>query len=189
MTIFQVVAGPIAGALVTVVLAWIIGNRITARWAIWQKRREATLAASSEFSRLYGEFFSNWKLWNYSLDGGEVNRVALIERVHAAEARVEALFVILAVQSSLTETDIEVAGKFRQAYQQLREAVLEGRRLDWPAHNTPGYAAFKSLAASFAVLLSSMDLRNSPSEPEASRNIAAITHNKWEKCWQVPCSS
>ena len=61
------VAKPLVPALAAVALAWAVGNRLSAKWGLWQKRREQAHAAANDFYRLYGEFFAVWKLWNYSL--------------------------------------------------------------------------------------------------------------------------
>ena len=53
----------IAVTLITLAFGWFIGNRLSAAWAIRQKKREIELETVKEFYRIYGEFFSTWKLW------------------------------------------------------------------------------------------------------------------------------
>ena len=109
----ELAVGPATGAALAAVLAWLVGQRISARWSVWQKRRESSLAAVSEFGRLYGEFFSIWKLWNYSLhadvEAPEEMQWHLLERAASAEAAVESLLVRLACQTSMTRREVEIA--------------------------------------------------------------------------------
>jgi hypothetical protein len=183
----ELAIGPATGAALAAVLAWLVGTGISARWSVWQRRRESALSAVAEFCRLYGEFFSIWKLWNYSLrehtkppDGA---RWDLLERAASAEAGVEALLVRLTCEARLVAREVEIAGKFRQAYQQLREAIRDGTELDWYKHDLPEYLAFKRLAASFALLVSTMDRRGRPSEAQAATALVDITSNRWEGIW------
>ncbi len=188
--LLELVVGPMTGAALAAVLAWLLGNRISAWWSVWQKRRESALAAATEFSRLYSEFFSIWKLWNYSLheDAKAPNdlRWELLTKAAAAEAGVEALLVRLTCEACLTAREVEIAGKFRQAYQQLREAIRDGSKLDWHRHDHPEYLAFKRLGAAFGILVSTLDRRGQPSERQASTVLAEITSNKWETMWTRP---
>jgi len=193
LDLLNLVIGPATGAVIAAVLAWLIGNRVAARWSLWQKRREAALVAVAEHARLYGEFFSIWKLWNYSLhddlSAPANTQWALLERAASAEASVESLLVRLACESRLQSREIEIAGKFRQAYQQLREVIRDGTKLDWPRHNHPEYVAFKRLAAELALLVSAIDRRGQSLASEASAAILEITSNKWEACWTEPVGS
>jgi uncharacterized protein with ACT and thioredoxin-like domain len=50
-------------ALLTLLLGWLVGTRITSRWEEDKKRRELRLEALSRFYELYGEFYAVWKLW------------------------------------------------------------------------------------------------------------------------------
>jgi len=186
----ELAAGPATGAALAAILAWVVGQRISARWSVWQKRRESSLVAVSEFGRLYGEFFSIWKLWNYSLhDDVETPKDVqwhLLERAASAEAAVESLLVRLTCQTSMTSREVETAGKFRQAYQQLRQVIRDGDKLDWSRHDHPEYVAFKRLAVAFALLLATMDQKGQPSEHQASRALLDITSNRWESNWSEP---
>ena len=182
--ILKIVAGPVVALL----LAWLVGQRIAARWNLWQKRREFAMTAAAEFYKLYGEFFAVWKLWNYSLhsDAGgspEGVRWKLMERAAAAEARVEALLVKLASEHELSADDIETLGKFRQAYQQLRETIRDNRKLDWPWSECPQYLAYKRLAVRVARLIAATDLGRAPKPSKAARALEEITSSQWESNW------
>ncbi|WP_434612763.1 hypothetical protein [Arthrobacter sp. A5] len=50
-------------AVLTLLLGWIAGNRISARWDIRKMQRELDLDAVHRFYSLYGEFFTIWKIW------------------------------------------------------------------------------------------------------------------------------
>src|SRR5260370_36078896 len=104
------------GPIITAALAYLIGNRLTAYWVGRQKRREFTLSATNEFHKLYGEFFSTWKLWNYSLHKGSVSlpehsQWELLKRAAEAEAGIESIFVRLASERKLDATAVETLGK------------------------------------------------------------------------------
>jgi hypothetical protein len=178
----------LAAPLVALTLAWIWGNRLSFTWNIRQKRREASLIAVAEFSRLYGEFFATWKVWNHYLQehpNGE-QQEKFFERASTAEAGIESLLVRLAGQARLTEYDIEVAGKFRQAYQQLRGRIKAKKQLDWGHAEHPEYMAFKRLSTAFSQILAEMDAKEAPSNRCAIDNFVRITSNKWEPIWMEP---
>ena len=50
-------------ALITLGLAWLIGNRLSVRWNLVQKSRETDIANVQEFYSLYGEFKEVSKIW------------------------------------------------------------------------------------------------------------------------------
>lgn len=148
----------IVGPTITLVLAWLVGNSLTTRWDAVKKRTEFDLAAMEQFYKLYGEFFTVWKLWDdANRRGDDDKRSALLERIAAAEGQLEALIVRISCQRSLTEAQQHVLGAFRQAYQTLRRSMRNGKSLSrdygWNASNATPYAAFKGLAACVGVLL------------------------------------
>src|SRR5262249_31112144 len=55
------------GPAVTLLLAAVIGQRLSAYWTERQKRREFELSLANSFYSSYGEFFAVWKDWNRSL--------------------------------------------------------------------------------------------------------------------------
>ncbi len=75
----KVIEAALTGAIsvVTLLLGWLVGVRITAAWTLRQKRRELELSAAHELYRLYGEFFAVWKLWNYACSGVTGDRVTV----------------------------------------------------------------------------------------------------------------
>lgn len=133
-------------AIITLSFGWLVGQRLTVYWAIRQKRRELELSAVNEFYRLYGEFFAVWKLWSYYLGFAwaddnlrfpDVTRWELLQRASAAEGALESLFVKLSSERKLFDEDIEVLGRFRQAYQTLRESIRDNENLGWYSQNHP----------------------------------------------------
>jgi hypothetical protein len=175
-------------SLVTLGIGWLVGQRLSIYWAIRQKRRELELAAVSEFYKLYGDFFAVWKLWNeFYTQGSSINQSKpfeddsihwkLLQRASNAEGALESLFVKLASEKQLAKIDIEILGKFRQAYQNLREAISANQMLDWSGSHHPEYLTFKRLGYLVAnIILSDTEVR-------FSSTLEDITSNIWEKNW------
>lgn len=180
------------GPLIAAALALLVGHPVAAWWSAKQKRREMTLSAALEFHRLYGEFFAVWKLWEFARKEKDADfrerRWTLMNRAAAAEAGMESLFVRLATERSLSEYETESLGKFRQAFQQLREAVRDDRSLGWSMSEYKPYAAFKSLATITADLVARSDRSRAPTVFEAQKALATITANMWEPVWTEPVS-
>src|SRR5262249_17841079 len=116
--------------------------------------------AARDFHQLYGEFFALWKLWNYSFgDPGSqaapgTSRWELLDRACKTEGKLEAMFVGLAAsQRPLTNKEIEALGRFRQRYQQLREAIRDNVLLKWDHSRHPDYVEFKMLAPQVAAII------------------------------------
>lgn len=190
-------------AILTLSLGWFFGQRLTHYWTIRQKKRELELATMSDIYKLYGDFFAIWKLWNYYLTEIEENnfpketRWELLKRATAAEAGIEAVFVRLSSERNLKEEEIQCLGKFRQAYQRLREAIKENKKLDWYYSNHPEYIAFKTGATKLAWMINvggqkytflekKMFFRepfNMPTSTDASNALRRITSNEWENNW------
>ena len=175
----------LASSVVLLVLAWFIGQGLTVRWNLRQKRREFDLATARDFHSLYGEFFAIWKLWNYySRDVGAealvgASRWELLKRACEAEGKLEATLVRLACDRSLGPDDIEKLGTFRQLYQSLRQAIRDAKPLTWDHADYPPYVAFKELAPEIARLIVADD-RPRLASGEASAALRQITSNRWE---------
>lgn len=173
-------------SVATLALGWLVGQRLTMRWNVRQKQREFDLATAQEFHRLYGEFFRIWKLWNYSLSpnrGCAGSRSDLLERACAAEGAVESLFARLAASRSLRPVDIQAVGRFRQAYQRLRQSIAHGSKLDWAYSDHPEYLAFKQLAMEVAMLIVSESPPSQAEVEEHANALVSITSNRWETDW------
>lgn len=175
------------GPITTAVLAYVVGNRLTAYWTFRQKQRELTLAASAEFFRLYGEFFASWKLWNRAVaeaedKASETHRWKILERAAEAEGHMESLLVKMASERRLSNRDVEILGKFRQGYQQLRKSIRRKNELNWGISTHPEYIAFKRLATLTSRLIVSRESRR-PRADEAERSLVGITSNYWESRW------
>lgn len=176
-------------ALLTLILGWFVGQRLTHQWAIRQKRRESELSAANEFYRLYGEFFAVWKIWNCSRDEGRrssslaASRWDILNRAAAAEAGIEAILVKLASERVLSDLEINDLGRFRQAYQSLRETIRDDEPVKWSSSEHPEYATFKRLACRVANMLFSGDQREPPTAEQAHEALRRITSNRWEGDW------
>lgn len=173
-------------AITTLGLGWFVGQRLTYRWNVRQKRREAQLSISQQFYSAYGEFFAVWKLWN-RLDQASANfedrRWELQKRAAAAEATIEGILVKLSSELRLDHNQIATVGCYRQGFQQLRESIHKGERLMWQWAEDPPYLAFKKLASRLGGLLASEWPEGSPNQGEAERQLQEITSNQWEKVW------
>jgi hypothetical protein len=172
--------------LLTAALAVLVGNRIAAYWAVRQKRREMALATANEFHRLYGEFFAVWKLWNHALDAKlpDLPKLTweLLTRSASAEGGVEAIFVKLSTERDLNNAQRAILGRFRQAYQRLRESIRVGKQLPWFSDSHPEYRAFKGLACQIGSILAATPTAP-PTVKAAAESLRNITSNKWEDMW------
>ncbi len=154
-----------------------------------QKQRELQLEAAARFYDLYGEFFAVWKLWSATKSGRvatenpHASRVELHRRACVAEGGVEAVLVRLAAEYPLGPAEVEMLGKFRQAYQSIREAIRADRELSWGASDHPEYAAFKRLACGVAALLSANPPTGLPTAQASAAALSDITDNRWESGW------
>jgi hypothetical protein len=171
---------------VTLVLGWQFGQRLTYRWNVKQKRREVQLSVSQAFYSAYGEFFAVWKLWNRADRNApdfEPRGWELHKRAAAAEATVEAMLVKFSTEQPLTSSQIRILGSFRQAFQQLRQAIRNNKLLPWNSSSQPEYVAFKTLACEVATLLNAEWTDNRPVARDASNQLKEITSNEWEHLW------
>jgi hypothetical protein len=175
-------------ALVVLALGWLVGQRLTYVWSVRQKRREFQLSISQQFYVAYGEFFAVWKLWN-RLDrtaaAFEDRGWELHKRAAAAEAIIEGTLVKLSSELTLDEEQINGLGRFRQAFQQLRQSIRQNRLLPWSDSENPEYKTFKTLAVRVAALLGKDWQRNPPSSERAGTQLLQITSNRWEQDWVI----
>ena len=145
--------------LVLLGLGWVIGKQLTVLWSRRQKQNEQDLDAARDFHALYGDFFALWKLWNYYIrDLGAdalpgASRWQLLDRACKSEAKLESTVVRLASQKALTGNDIDLLGRFRQRYQQLRESIRDNVALAWDHSEHPDYLEFKTLAPQVAAII------------------------------------
>lgn len=179
----------VLAALVTLLVAVLIGNSLTARNDALKKKRELDLNAAQRFFDLYGEFFAVWKLWNSVVSAKGIPfeftnlpdlRWNLYARAAAAEGQVESLMVKVVTERSLDESDLRRLGQFRQAYQTLRESIRYRKAIEWHGSATPEYVAFKKLACAFAQILEG-DTANKLER--AQNQLRTITSNRHEKIW------
>lgn len=176
----------IVSAVIVLALSWLVGSRLTYGWNVRQKNREFQLSTSQQFYVAYGEFFAVWKLWN-RLDRTVAEfsdrRWELHKRAAAAEAIVEGTLVKLCSELKLDDEQINTLGRFRQAFQQLREAIRDDRHLSWNASEHSEYKTFKLLAVRVAALLGRDWPRGSPPCERAADQLIRITSNKWTGSW------
>jgi len=107
----------------------------------------------------------------------------LHKRAASAEAIIEGTLVKLSSELNLHEEQINSLGRFRQAFQQLRQAIREGRLLPWDYSDHPEYTTFKTLAVHVAALLGKNWPDSPPSCERAASQLLQITSNRWEHEW------
>ena len=178
------------GPVTAVSLAWLVGNRISATWALRQRRREQSLATVAEFYRLYGDFFALWKLCNYAFRDSkheieEATLWDLMRRATSLEAGGETILLRISSELTLTEDDIRTLGLFRQGVQLLRLSIVKRRILGWISSQHPEYQAFKGLSVAVAKLASQVGTKDPPSKDVAQAQLRSVTHNKWNKEWSA----
>ncbi|WP_417914026.1 hypothetical protein [Candidatus Electronema sp. JM] len=178
------------GPAVSLVLAALIGQRISAKWAERQKKREHELALVNTFYSSYGEFCAIWKDWNHTLMEGEsspdelkTRRQELRERACRAEGALESVLLKIAAERILTQHERVDLGNLRQAYQVLRERIEERVRISYGASDHPDYLEFKRLATLLGVMLAQHSVRE-PSAIEAFESFREITDNRPESRWK-----
>jgi hypothetical protein len=180
----------LASSGVILLLTWGVGQSISAKWSLRQKRRELQLDAANTFDRLYGEFFKIWKLWkNYkkeNMDSKNVSQWDLLAMSAEAEAGMEGILVKIASEFKLTDEDIITLGRFRQAYQTLREYIREDKPFTWNHPYHPQYMHFKTMGAYIAAMLSGFEHQSlkGPSRDEAMYNLQRITSTKFKNWWE-----
>jgi hypothetical protein len=161
-------------------LGWLIGKRLSVVWSREQKERDQDLDAARDFHALYGDFFSLWKLWNYYVrDLGQealpgASRWKILDRACRSEARLESLLIKLASEKPLTGEQIEKLARFRQRYQNLREAIRDNVPLAWDHSEHPDYLDFKKLAPQIAAII----VRSDRAQRDA---LIKITSNFYEE--------
>lgn len=176
-------------AVVTLSLGWLVGQRLTVYWAIRQKRRELELAALTEFYRLYGEFFTVWKLWAYCQNSNldlalpDFTRWELLKRASTSEGALESLLVKLSSERELVDEDVEILGRFRQGYQRLRESIRDNRNIGWSQQNHPEYLTFKRLAYLVSCIILSDVSPGHTADNRIVNALEVITSNAWEARW------
>jgi hypothetical protein len=175
-------------ALLTLVAGWFVTYRFTYNWAIRQRRRESLLlAATSELYSAYGEFFIAWKLWNSFIDRAEASfdekRWELLEKAAKAEASTESIVLKIVTELPVSSEEAQALGKFRQAFQSLREAMLDNKKLSWSTSEDPHYIAFKKLSCQVASMLQTRREPKPPCWKKAAENHSVATSNRWEGKW------
>jgi hypothetical protein len=100
---------------------------------------------------------------------------------------VEATLVKLSLEIDLDENDINNLGRFRQAFQQLRESIRDNVILPWPSGDCPEYRTFKALSVVVAALLNNSEWSSSSiSRRRTQEQLEKITSNQWERDWILP---
>jgi hypothetical protein len=177
-------------------MGWLVGNRVSAGWALKQKRRESVHVAVATFQSLYGRWFTLAKLWivhfhhvsDPSPDGsGHRDREwSLLRETLQTEGEFEAFWLKLSAQYALpaqTRLDME---RFREGYQELRRQALMRRGLNWFSTNSAEYRAFKTLAARIVSALAQEELiADNRLGGDSTLAFSAVTSNRHQLDWFV----
>jgi hypothetical protein len=141
---WEVIAA-LVSVVVTSLLAWLIGTRVSYGWDEVKRQRESDLAALQSFYKCYGSFFAAWKMWavylrNHTFEGGHPQFPAgdstawgILKEAEDAESGFEAILVKLASEYASSGRDRMLLASFRQGAQSLRECIRDGRALTWKA--------------------------------------------------------
>jgi hypothetical protein len=183
-------------ALLLVLVGWFVGQRILTSWEYRKKQQELNVLTARQFHDLIGEFKEIWRLWKMATYPGEdaftalrgdEQRADLLRRATAAEGKVEAILLKLAVERELTGEEQRTLGLFRQSYQQLREAVRDNKPMLWK-YRGPEYTLSHRLACQVALLIDRppgwFDWRGQLPAETAIDNMAkvvAVRSADWEK--------
>jgi hypothetical protein len=190
-------ASLIAEAAITFVGVAIAGGAAGLVWAILQKRRELDLEAVHRFYEVYGKWFAVWKIWQAcreeKLDSSR--RDELLCQAADIEGQFESLLIKIGQERRLSVSQNERLGRFREGYQQLREAIEDNQdlpfRVQFEDDKVDAYVAFKSLAVEFASLAAGGWRLRRPTLHESQRAVVAITSwrttgNRKEYWWRDP---
>ena len=169
-------------ALLTLGLAWFIGNRLSVKWNLIQKRRETDIANVQQFYSLYGEFKEVSKIWRVikrnkdsSLVFPSDSRWSLLARACAIESKNEAIVVKLATERHLEADALETLGLFRQALQKLRESIRDNLEIPFSSRG-PEYVFFNDLASKVSLIISSSHLDETSNPESASKRLRVIAN-------------
>jgi hypothetical protein len=148
----------VLAAGVLLLLTWFLGQRVILFWDIKKKRRELDLATEATLQAVYGEYKEVGRIWRVLKSGDSdipeklPSRGELLARAIAAESRVEALLMKIAVERVLSSAERSTLGLFRQAYQQLRQAIREDKPIQL-SFTDSHYHFFNDLACETALII------------------------------------
>jgi hypothetical protein len=100
-----------------------------------------------------------------------------------AEAIAESILLKAVTELDLSREEVADPGRFRQAFQSLRQAIRDDRNLGWLSADDPRYVAFKKLSCKVACLLQTGHEYTVPRWDKATENHRIATSNRWESDW------
>lgn len=164
----------------------LLGGAFTAFWTWRQKRREIEAMELKSFYELYGQLLAACRLWNAAKSGkislpSEATRYELLKQASAAESALEGMLLNLASARFLTTEELSRLGRFRQAYQKVRELIRDDKEVPWDSSQAESYLDFKQGASLFASFLKQRIWTLQPSQELARKAVEVITHNKHER--------
>jgi len=184
-------------ALATLFSAAFIIQRLLDNRQNQQKKRDFEAANLKQFHSAYADFIAILKLWNHCVAHNEdelpsageyelphATRWELLERASVTESTVESILLKLASTWNLTSVEIELLGRFRQAFRSLGEAIRNNKALKWSDPGQGEYLIFNRLASSVALLIGG----ENPTAKNAEQHTDAfkqITSSAWERVWNL----
>lgn len=187
---------PLLTAILTLALSWFVGSRISAEWALRQKRREGVQQAVATFQGLYGRWFALAKLWllhkatcspDESTTRNTDQEWELLRDIIGLEGEFEAFWLKLSAQYALPSDALDTMERFREGFQVLRQTAVSGEGLDWFRHNGVRYRAFKTLAAEIVSALGNEEIvAEAVQDPKtAAAAFHRVTSNRFQQDWFI----
>ena len=173
-------------SIIFLFITWGIGQSILTYWEVKKKRKELDIQTVQRLQELIGEWKTVWRLWKVykenaanSLNKPEYTRWELLSRVSAAEGGIEAILLKIASERSITKGDCEQLGLFRQAYQQLREAIRDDNSILWDRKD-PEYWMFHELSVRVTYIFEGSEAKRSAEDANANlKKILSVNKPLW----------
>jgi hypothetical protein len=171
-------------------LGWFFGQKVIADWDLIKKRQEVDVLTASEFQTLYGELKEVARIWRESKksDGSWIRKPddlawQLLGRAAAVESKFEAVIIKLATERSLSASQRQTLGLFRQACQRLRLTIRTNAVLDWGEVGS-AYLVFNELAAEITWMIGEAPRQDRITLDSAKTNlmeIAKVRGSAWDQ--------
>ena len=120
----------------------LLGGALAAFWTSRQKRRETEGMELKYFYDHYGQLLAACRLWNSTKSGklsppSGLTRYELLKQASEAESALEGMLFKLASDRLLAPDEQSRLGRFRQAYQAVREAIRDDHLVQWESSEDP----------------------------------------------------
>jgi hypothetical protein len=151
-------------AVFTLLLLFVIGQRIVFIWDQRKKYQELDNATYTQFQDLQGEFYEIIKVYRtlydtthkYEYNALKLDKstsAELFKRACAAESKVDVMINKLVAERTLCKGDPYTLGLYRQGFQQLRESIREDSNPEYGNFKDPRYKLFEELVSKVAYIV------------------------------------